>query len=75
MYNTIKEYKAMASGATWDDKLSANIKSDDPASVAFWEGYTWSPVSSNLIIIIIKSNHFLALKTYTIHKQGLQVLQ
>ena len=29
----------MASGATWDDNLSANIKSDDPASVTFWEGY------------------------------------
>ena len=64
----------MASGATWDDKLSANIKSDDAASVAFWEGYTQSPVSSNLIII--KSNHFLASKTYkTLQKQGLQVLR
>ena len=67
----------MASGATWDDKLSANIKSDDAASVAFWEGYTRSLVSSNLIIIIIiKSNHFLASKTYkTLQKQGLQVLR
>ena len=65
----------MASSATWDDKLGANIKSDDTASVAFWEGYTRLPVSSNLIIII-KSNHFLALKTYkTLQKQGLQVLQ
>ena len=54
----------MASGATWNDKLSANIKSDDPASVTFWEGYTQSPVSSTLTIIIIKSNHFLASKTY-----------
>ena len=66
----------MASGATWDDKLSANIKSDDPASVAFWEGYTRSPVGSNLILIIIKYNHFLASKTYqTLQKQELQVLQ
>ena len=62
----------MASGATWDDKLGANIKSDDTASVAFWKGYTRLLVSSNLIIIIIKSNHFLALKTYkTLQKQGL----
>ena len=66
----------MASGATWDNQLGANIKGDDAASVAFWEGYTQSPVSSNLLIIIIKSNHFLALKTYkTLQKQGLQVLQ
>ena len=66
----------MASGATWDDKLGANIQSDDAASVAFWEGYTRSPVSSNLIIIITKSNHFLASKTYkTLQKQGLQVLR
>ena len=66
----------MASGATWDDQLGANIKSNDAASVAFWEGYTRSPVSSNLIIITIKYNHFLALKTYkTLQKQGLQVLR
>ena len=66
----------MASHAAWDDKLGANIKSDDAASVVFWEGYTGLLVSSNLIIIIIKSNHFLALKTYkTLQKQGLQVLQ
>ena len=76
MYNAIEEYKTTASGATWDDKLSAYIKSDDPASVAFWEGYTQSPVSSNLILIIIKYNHFLASKTYqTLQKQELQVLQ
>ena len=65
----------MASGATWDDNLGANIKSDDPASVAFWEGYTHSPVSSNLIFIIIKSNYFPASKIYnTLQKQGLQIL-
>ena len=64
----------MASSASWDDDLGANIKSDDLGSVAFWEGYTWLPVSSYLIIII-KSNYFLALKKYkTLQKQGLQVL-
>ena len=66
----------MASSATWDDMLSASIKSDDPAAVAFWEGYTQLPVSSNLIFIIIKSNYFLASKKYkTLQKQGLQVLR
>ena len=43
----------MASSMTCDDNLSANIKSNDPASVAFWEGYTCSLVSSNPIFIII----------------------
>ena len=67
----------MASGATWDDEHGANIKNGDPASVTFWEGYTWLPVSSDfiIIIIIIKSNYFLASKKYkTLQKQGLQVL-
>ena len=48
----------MASGATWDDTLGANIKSDDTAAAAFWERYTQLPVSSNQICIIIKSNYF-----------------
>ena len=45
-YQAIEEYKSLASGVTWDNTKGGNIKDNDPASKAFWEGYTKSPVSS-----------------------------
>ena len=41
----IEDYKTMASGATWDNVHIACINDNDPASKAFWEGYTKLPVS------------------------------
>ena len=68
-YTVIAEYKTLASGGTWDNEKGADINDKDPASKAFWEGYTKSPVSPFNIYIIIIS--YLALKEYKA-LQGLQ---
>ena len=59
-YTAIAEYKTMASGGTWDDEKGANIDDKDPASKAFWEGYTKSPISPFNIYIIIITNYILS---------------
>ena len=59
-YTVIAEYKTMASGGTWDDEKGADINDKDPASKAFLEGYTKSPVSPFNIYIIIITNYILS---------------
>ena len=56
-YTTIAEYKTIASGGTWDNEKGADIDDKDPASKAFWEGYTKSPIN---IYIIIITNYILS---------------
>ena len=57
VYTAIAEYKTLASGRTWDNEKGADIDDKDPATKAFWEGYTKSPVSSFNIYIIIITNY------------------
>ena len=60
-YTAIAEYITLASGRTWDNERGVDINDKDPASKAFWEGYTKSPISPfNIYIIIIISNYILS---------------
>ena len=59
-YTAIAEYKTLASGRTWDNKKGVDIDDKDPASKAFWEGYTKLPISPFNIYIIIISNYILS---------------
>ena len=77
-YNAIEEYKANASGASWDEIQGANIDNQNPASVEFWNGYLKSSVRFHSYYLLSNPTDLItppASQTHeTLSEQGLSLL-